>query len=342
MLKRNLVSVCLASVALITSGCAEVYAQGVAQEVARDFAKIESFKGRVVERGALEGGDELVSDVVYAKALRGRLEVASPAKHAGELFLYDSKRMVMWFPQALFGVEVVGFENPSDKEVFNHIKRLTREAMGAYAFSLRSENRKVAGERAKEWRIIPTRRRTFRMRHTSWNHSRYAMPLKVEMKDAKGAPWYEMEFESIEYNQPIPDATFEFEFPENAVVFRWDLSAPGITAEEARRKLNFDLRLPTKLPAGHKIGKIIKSPHCFPAVVVTMNKGASWLSLTETRYIEGIYKPRGKQVPVGDVTGHLSFLGAFSSVTWVVGNTQMTLTGNISFPQLLEVAASVE
>ncbi len=341
MTKKGL-AVTTALIALVSTGCADVYAQGVARKVANDLDKIDSYTGTVVERGAIEGVEPLVSKVVYEKPFRARVEVVSPAKHAGEMFMYDGKRMIMWSPTALVGIEVTGFESPNKREVYEHIRRLTSEAMSAYAFSLRSEYRKVAGQRATEWRINPTRRHPFRVRHSVWNHSRYSMPLKLEIKDAGGKEWYAMEFETIEFNKPIAATSFDFEFPENAVVFRWDLSAPGITVEQAKRQMNFDLRLPKKLPKGHAVGKIIKSPHCLPAIVVTMNNGASWLSLTESRHIEGIYKPRGKQVNVGERIGTLSFLGTFASVTWVVGNTQLTLTGNLSFPALLDIAASVE
>jgi hypothetical protein len=167
------------------------------------------------------------------------------------------------------------------------------------------------------------------------------MPLRIAIADPAGAPWYHMQFESIAFDQPVADDVFTFTFPRNAVVFDWDAAAPGISLADAREEMNFAVKQPGYLPRGHRLGKVIRAAHCLPMITLRMNDGASVLSLTETRDMGLAQPPPGKQVQIGAHTGVLSFLGPFATVTWVADDTLLSLTGNIGYPELLAVAASV-
>lgn len=327
--------ICVATV----TGCADVWAQGIARRVANDLDKIERYSGRVVERG-LDGG-EVVSDVWYRKPSQVRVEIVEPADRAGELFIADGDRVVMWWPQALFGVEIRGVEVPDAAAVRRHVERLTRSNMRAYAFALRSESRRVAGHRARQWRVVPTRRAPYRFRHTAWTHARYSMPLKMELLDGDGELWYGMELSRLDFATPIAGERFAFEFPANAVVMRWDLGGESLSLDEARKQMNFAVKMPASMPAGHRIKKIVRSNHCIPALVIDMSRGATSLSLTQSRHL-GLAAPvRGKTISIGPREAQLSFLGPFASITWVEGETLLTLTGNLGFPDLIAVAETI-
>lgn len=330
----------LLALLLLISGCADVWAQSIARRVANDLNKIDGYTGRTVEAGLIDG-TTVTRKISYQRPGYIRVETESPAMHAGELFIYDGQRIVSWWPSIGFGIEITGLSVPSRKPVLAHIKRLTRTSLKAYGFSLRSENRSVAGQRAKEWKIVPTRKAPFRMKHTSWNHAKYSMPLQMEFRDQLKQLWYSMKFESIDFAATISDDTFKFEFPESAIVFRWDLSVAGISMERARELTNFEVLVPSKLPKGHSVQKIIKPENPIPMLALIMDRGASQLSLTQSRHNGSPILPLGKKIAIGDATGSLSFLGPYTSITWVQSGTQLTLSGNLSFPDMIAVANSV-
>jgi outer membrane lipoprotein-sorting protein len=325
---------------LLLAGCADAWAQSMSRQIARDLERMESYQGVTVEDHISDDGP-VRRRVTYARPWRVRVETLAPAAHAGELFLYDGAELVMYWPKQQFGIRVRNLPAPTRAELRRHIERLTRDNMAAYAFSLRSQSARVAGQTTYEWRVIPTRASSNRHRHTVWNDRRYPMPLRIAIAGQDGAPWYDMRFESIAFDQPIPDDTFAFTFPKNTVLFEWDAADPGISLADAREQMNFAVKEPSYLPRGHSLGKVIKAAHCLPMITFLMNDGASVLSLTESRDMGLAEPPPGKTVQVGEHTGVLSFLGPFATVTWVADGTLLSLTGNVGYPELLAVAASV-
>ena len=249
---------------------------------------------------------------------------------------------MLWWPHELFGVEVRGLPNPNEDELKAHLRRETAGALGAYSFTL-EDREPVAGTTTNRWKVVPKRAAPHRFVHRSWNHERYSFPLKMAFEDAAGAPWYAMEFRAITFGQEVPPETFAFEFPPNAVVFRWDLRDAGIPLAEAQRTMNFDVRLPTYLPEGLELKKLVRGKHELPMVTAVMHSGATWVSLTEDRHLGGhLALPVGRPVAIGETQGALSFMGPYTVVSWALGNTHLTLIGNVAFPELLKVAASVE
>ena len=325
---------------LLVAGCADAWAQSMSRQIARDLEKMQSYEGVTVEEH-ITGDGPVRRRVTFARPWRVRVETLAPAAHAGELFLYDGAQLVMYWPAQRFGIRVRNLAAPSRADLRRHIERLARDNMAAYAFSLRSQSARVAGQSTYEWRVTPTRATPNRHRHTVWNHRRYPMPLRVAIADSAGAPWYHMQFESITFDQPVADDAFAFSFPRNAVVFDWDAGDPGISLPDAREQMNFAVKQPSYLPRGHQLGKVIRASHCLPMITLMMNDGASVLSLTESRDMGLAGPPPGKEVRIGAHTGVLSFLGPFATVTWVADGTLLSLTGNIGYPELLAVAASV-
>ncbi len=317
-----------------------MWARGIASDVAGGLDKIASYHGTTVETGL--GDHPVVRAVTFGKPSLVRVETLEPAEHAGELFLYDGDTLVLWWPQSLFGIRIHGVHTPDHAAVLAHLERLTRDNLKSYTFALRSEDERVAGRSTLAWAVRPSHRAPNRMVHTVWNDERTTLPLEMTFYDDKNAPWYHFEFRELVFDQPVAKDTFAFEFPENAVVFEWDLDAPGITLDDARRKMNFTVMTPTALPAGHAIHKIVRSTATLPMIILEMDRGASILSLTESRNLAISAPPLGKAVTVGGQPAVLAFLGGFTTVSWVKDGTLLSLTGNLGFPEMLAVAESVE
>ncbi len=76
---------------------------------------------------------------------------------------------------------------------------------------------------------------------------------------------------------------------------------------------------------------------------VIMEKDARKMSLTQFRAVgQDWIAQTGVPVEIGQRMGYLNFFGPFSSLSWIQGNTAMTLLGNIPYTELIATAASVE
>jgi outer membrane lipoprotein-sorting protein len=326
------------AILVLVAGCTQVWAGGIAKKIANGLASIKSYQGVTVEKGV---GVEVQRSVLYARPWQVRVETLTPGPHAGELFVYDGNTMTLWYPQQLFGVRIHNARPPSAAEALHHIQRLTKVNLDAYTFALQDENAHVAGQRALEWNVRPARRAPYRMQHRVWNHDPSTLPLKMEFKQ-DGNPWYGFELQELRFDVAIPENAFTFTFPKKAVVFEWDLDAPGISLDEARDSMNFTVKVPSRLPAGHQIQKIVKSPHCLPMILMTMDHDGTMLSLIESRFAGEALHPVGIDITIGNVPATLSFLGAFTVITWVSDGTLLTLTSNLDFPSLIGIAESVQ
>ncbi|CAN5704415.1 hypothetical protein BH11MYX1_BH11MYX1_26430 [soil metagenome] len=327
--------------AIALGACAEVWAGSIAKNVANGLGSIRSYRGATIEKGLAEIPIE--RSVLYAKGGLVRVETTTPGAHQGELFIYDGQAITLWSPQALFGVRIRGIHAPSATETLHHIERLTKTNLDAYTFALEDEGARVVGQRAMQWRVRPARRAPLRFEHRVWNQESTTLPLKMEFTRDGQALWYSFAYSELAFDVPIAPDAFAFAFPKNAVVFEWDLDAPGISLAEAREEMNFKVEVPGKLPAGHAIQKIVRSPHCLPMIVIAMDHDGTMMSLVESRAgFSGDAKALGIGITVGGQPATLAFLGAFTTITWVKDGTQLALTSNLDFPSLVAVAESVE
>ncbi|HEY4180071.1 MAG TPA: sigma-E factor regulatory protein RseB domain-containing protein [Kofleriaceae bacterium] len=325
--------------ALGAMGCTDVWAGNIARDVAAGLKSIDTYRGTTKEVGIDDAPVE--RSVVYAKPYRVRVETTTPGPHQGELFSFDGNTTTLYYPQLMFAVRIRGAHPPTDAEALHHIERLTKTDLNAYTFQLQSENARVAGQPALDWVVRPAVRAPYRMVHRVWNHAGTTLPLKMQFTGTNGAPWYSFEFTALKFGAPVDAAEFTPTLPRNTVVFDWDLDATPISLDEARATMNFPVQLPTRLPKGHEVRAIVPSEHCLPMIAVAMDHDGSQLLLIESRAAP-TGTPLGISIPLGDTTATLSFLGSFTSLTWQREGTQLTLTGNLDFPAMIDIAASVK
>jgi outer membrane lipoprotein-sorting protein len=320
-------------------GCTDVWAGNIARDIATGLRSIDTYRGTTKEIGI--DAQPVERSVVYAKPNRVRIETTTPGVHQGELFVYDGNTITMYYPQLMFAVRIRNAHPPTDAEALHQIERQTKVNLNAYTFQLQSENARVAGQPALDWLVRPAVRAPYRMVHRVWNHAGTTLPIKMQFTAPDGSPWYAFEFTALKFHEPVDEREFTPELPRNTVVFDWDLDAQPITIAEARATMNFPVQLPTRLPSGNSMRAIVKSEHCLPMIAIAMDHDGSQLMLIESR-AAAVGAPLGIQVPLADTTATLSFMGAFSSLTWQREGTQLTLTGNLDFPTMIDIAASVQ
>lgn len=306
-----------------------------------DPLSIDSYRGRIVEHHA-GSKQRVVSEVVYRAPGLARAEVLEPRSRRGELFLYDGSSVTLWWPRHLFGVRIRGATPPSDEQLRQVLADNALWSLRRFAFTYVGRET-VAGREADRWAAEPSAEAPNLHGYETWLDAQSSLPLKVQVPDQPERPWYSMEFQEIAFGEEVDDRTFEFGFPANAVVFEWDLADPGVPVDELQRSMNFDLLLPTALPDGLEVHKIVEGRHQFPMAVVLIGDGVHTLSLTEMRHAgHPLASHTGIPVELGERTGYLNFLGGFSSITWLQGNTALTLIGDVPYAELIAIAASVE
>lgn len=341
-MRRALVATCLV---LATSSCTGLKARVMADVVTDGLLAIDGYRGRVTERGLLrdDPGGVVVKDLLYARGWKVRAEVLAPADQAGELFVCDGATITMWWPRFFFGLRLRGFEVPDDDAIEDAMLEGCRWTLEHYEPRGPGHGR-VAGREVDSWTCVPLVKRPFVDTYRAWLDAEYVVPLAVTLDDARGAPWYSMRFDAISFEAPAPDEAFRFDFPQGALVYEWDLAAPGVTLEEAQRRVEFPILRPTKLPPGHEVQRVVMSATDDPAMVaLLMHRGPRWLSLSEMPNFGPILVPPiGIPVRIGEAEGVLNFAFGSTTLSWSVGNTALTLIGDLPHSELLELAASLE
>lgn len=329
---------------LACSACTSLWANSMALKMTENLLSLESMEGELVQRKVLPDspGVDVRQKVVFQKPWKLRTEVTAPASIKGSLFLYDGNRSIVWWPTELFGMRVSNATSPVRDEVYQHLVHESSVALKEYAFSLSNVER-VAGVETNLWSVLPMVDDGYHHFHRMWMVERYSLPLKAEILDRDKKLWYGMEYQKVSFNKPLPDNTFAFEFPSNAMVIDFDYADPGISLEEAHRTMNFKVMQPGKIPAGLKVGKLVRAKGTVPMLAMIMDQGATRVSLFQSHAFGASPLMKfGKEVRIGKSQGMLSFAGPYSTIVWTRDKTQLTLIGNLSYPQLLQLAASVE
>lgn len=341
-MKNNRIMVLAALLAC--SACTSIWANSIASKMTDNLLSLESLEGELVQKKILPDAPavDVRQSVIYQKPWKIRAEVTAPASIKGSLFLYDGNRSLVWWPTELFGMRVSNISSPDRDGIFRHLAHESTVALRDYAFSM-SGVEKVAGVDTNLWKVLPMVDDGYHHYHQMWMVERYSIPLKVEILDKDKKLWYGMEYKKASFNKPLPDNAFAFEFPSNAMVIDFDYADPGISLEEARRTMNFTVMQPGKLPDGLKVTKMIRAKGTVPMLDMIMDQGGTRVSLFQSHAFGTTPLMKfGKEVRIGKNKGMLSFTGPFSTIVWIKDKTQLTLIGNLSYPQLLQLAASVE
>ena len=264
-------------------GCKSSLAFMLAKSTMADQQSVESYRGRYVEHlgiDAVTGKEQVVvREIVYDKPGKWRIEVVEPEERKGELLIYDGSQMILWRAHDHFGMRVRGAPPPTFKQLRALVYEDVRWSWDNFHTWYRGKEKQV-GRKVHVWRSYPIGDRPY-YRYESWLDAECAIPLKTWIRDTRVHEWYSMEFQQFATHVPVDPGEFTFTFPEDAIVVDWDLSRPGVAREELEKSLNFELKVPTDLPASLKIEKILPSASGTPGAVVVMRHKARVVTLGE-------------------------------------------------------------
>ncbi|MDC3379507.1 hypothetical protein OAX78_04420, partial [Planctomycetota bacterium] len=315
-----------------SGGCAAVKVHFIAGRVIDGLEETASFQGTVREQGILrdQPDTDVVSTVLYERMFKVRAEVTEPADHAGTLFVFDGDTVKIWWPRYFFGLHVSGVTVPPWDQVEDAIESNCYWAVERYDYT-RERDGWVAGRPAEVWAGRPSTHEPYVYAYTTSVDESGPMPLAVRVEDRPGHTWYGMRFDALAYDVPVPADAFAFDFPEGAVVFDWDMSDPGVTLEEAQARTQYPILVPSELPEGHSLTKVVMSSYdeLEMAALLYQHDGL-WLSLSEMPNMGPILVPElGVPVRIGSSQGVLNFVFGYTIISWPVEGTSLTLIGNL-------------
>ncbi|MEZ6186543.1 MAG: sigma-E factor regulatory protein RseB domain-containing protein [Planctomycetota bacterium] len=333
----------LALLALTLTGCTGLRAHAVAHHLATGLYAIEHYDATFSERGILRADPtvEVRKRVRYAKLWRVRAEVVEPEEHRGELFVFDGSTLTVWWPRFFFGLRVKHLEVPPRNEVGDAILWNTHWLLERYDLE-EHEAAAVAGRPVSEWSVTPDEPAPLLYPYQASMDAHFHVPLRLDMQDTDGRPFYSFRAEAIDFEAEVPDDAFAVELPEGAIVHEWDLAEEGVSLEEAERQTEFPLLVPQHLPPGHSLQKVLISEldGATGAALILSHRG-HWLSLTEIPNMGPILVPElGIPVAFGLHDATLNVVFGFYVLSWAEGTTHLTLISNLPYPELVEVAAS--
>jgi len=175
------------------------------------------------------------------------------------------------------------------------------------------------------------------------------LPLRARLTDAAGRVLASLEIEQLDLSPGLEDGVFSFEPPAGTRVLAGLFAASYPDVESAAAGLPFQPKVPGNLPAGFDLSAVnVTGEGSSRALVVTWAAatGASpaggLVSLTQSLCVEGYGPlPYGRPEKRGGIEAQVFELGDLRGVDWRQGDLSFTLFGNLSFDQLLSVAASI-
>lgn len=349
---RALLCLSLLLPVLSLGGCLQLQAQYMASAATDGLYAIEHYRARTSERGIDRADPDgvVVRELVYERPWKVRAEVVAPEDHRGQLMIFDGTGYTLWWPRFFFGMRIRGVRVPPRNEVRDALLESSLWTLRHYELDELDEG-VVAGRAVRRWEATPTEGSDLRP-YTAATDAEYHVPLQVTVPgppalNLGARPWYELRFDAIDFAAaPAPDA-FRFQFPPGAIVYEWDLSGPDVTLEEAQARVEFPLLYPQRLPRGHQLERIVMTRHEDSQMVAMLfPKRGRWISLTEVENLGPILVPElGITVQIGAGErareGVMNFAFGFTVLSWAEGNTALTLIGNLPWPELLEVAATI-
>jgi hypothetical protein len=332
---------------LLAAGCSGLWTELAAAEIASGLLATPDYRGQMVERGILPDrpGVNVVREVVYGRPGRILIRTLSPADRAGDLFIHDGTSATYWYAAEKIGVRVRGITPPDESGVREHVHMLVAAALKDFAWSSPGAE-KVLGRPVTIWQATPLVKGPAYLALKEWRDNAYEWPLRLSISADDGSLWYGYEFTALQLPPatPVAASEFTFDFPPNALVFEWDLHDAPLTLEQARTQMNFTVREMKALPPGRSVRAHVKARGQVPMLMSLADGGGSWLALTQNRSMtRGPYALAvGKPVQVGAAKGYANFAAGSTWISWVLGDTELQLSGNLPWSDMLTIAQGVQ
>jgi sterol desaturase/sphingolipid hydroxylase (fatty acid hydroxylase superfamily) len=318
--------------------------------------EVRTLRGVVEERGVLPGRPEIavVSRVSFDAPDRFRAEVLAPDELAGDVLALARGELVLFSRARNVAVRVRNV--PALDDLGRRRLLEERGALDALRYDYdEGPADSICGRRVLEWTARPRAPSAGAAALAAEAHvwlepERPAWPLRIAIANPWGGPAYSLRFLSISAGgadastEPPSAGEPPDAIPDSASVVELDLARPPLELAAAEAAADFHLLEPADTPLGLVRTRIVRARGRYPPVFTFVFERAPFL-VTVTEIADhgspGVIE-RGMPVTIGGAAGRLAFFGDLAMVDLHRAGVRVTLLGNVPYPELLRMAASLE
>jgi outer membrane lipoprotein-sorting protein len=333
MLKALLVTLILIS----SVGCEAVMQNWQKARMLEHISRIQSYHGTLKETGILDSKEDLVSEITYKAPGHYSIVTKAPAKFAGTQMTYDGTTLQIYYPQTHFAI------------VTRNMKPITEKDYGKIVDDTFAHNTKMLSYELGRTSTVagyPVIDINFKARHpdsavmngTTQVYDQYSFPLSAFIKFTGGAD-YSFTFTKISFNEgkELP----KLEIPRDAIISEWDLNSKSYTEAELKKEAPFKFTLPQ--PKDMKLARIIRQTGPVPAFTAMYENHPYTVSVIMLRNygINLVPTGRGIKMEAGTVTGELIPNPHVNTFSFIKGEAQYILVGNVPVETILAMAKEI-
>lgn len=328
-------------VILSTCGCEAAFREWQRERLLSHVAKLQSYQGTIVESGILDSNEDLVSEISYQRPGQYATTVIAPDAHSGSKLSYDGTTLQIFYPKTKFAIVYRNLKPLSDADQKSLLEDQFNTNMEMYVYELGKE-KQVAGLKTIELKFGPKVPSTGLVSGgSSQIYDEYSFPLAGDLFFGKHR--YSYRFKEIKFNEKKNEKGFSFPIPKDTIISDWDLSSPAVPEAEVKSSAGFKFNLPTELPRKMSLSKIIKQKGPIPAFTAIYEKHPYFMNIVffKNYGFSAAPKGRGIKIQAGPVSGELVPNPHISSFSFIAGDTQYIITGNVSAEAIVATGTSI-
>jgi len=342
---KPIAAVLLVLAAVLISGCTDqMSADQIAARMEAQHKSIEDFSATMVMTSSFAGETENTQVLIMTKTPdKTRSELIEPAELAGTVMVRNGSTMWTYDPAKN---QVTKMALPEDEPFEIDYTELVKDLMDENEISYKgTENLDGRSTYVIEATPKDEADREFTSKTRVWVDCENWMLLGTEMYDNDGNPVMKVQYMDVTFNTGIPDSEFIFEVPEGCEVVEEsfeDMMPEGITLEEARANLNFDVKTPLYLPDGYEFDHAIMFGE---EVSLIYTDGSEQLYLGEqvSGAVDQPVQEMGEPeiVSINGTDGEFASMFGMNTLQWSAGGIDYSLSGTLAKEDMVKVAESV-
>jgi len=330
-------------IAAVLTGCSGSTEEKIYKRVHSKLAGLESYacEAEIYIKGNKEPGEFRVKQW-FAVPDKYRLEVLEPAIMKGKTTVFDGKRLWIYYPyiDQVFLAEDV--EAESEESLF--IGFFLRDMLETE--NIQHYMEEVDGTPALTLEIPVKGENRYFYKQKLYINAKDLTPIRLTVLDVNNNITVGVKFNNFNYNPVLAPDLFNSEKASVSMVYEeWDASGMFLQSlEDARDYIGFAPLVLDAVPQGYTVDIIqVLDGAGGRALLSSYKSQGDSFTIIQKIYNKdgGDFKPEGEILDLGGRTAGYSEIEGMRKVTWIEGNIQIDITGNISRGLLLTIAKEI-
>lgn len=330
-------------VAAVLAGCSGNTEEKIYRRAHSKLAGLESYvcEAEIYIKGNKEPGEFKVKQW-FAVPDKYRLEVLEPGIMKGKTTVFDGKRLWVYYPyiDQVFLSEDIETEN--EENLF--IGFFLRDMMETE--DIRYFLEEIDGTPALAIEIPVRGESRYFYRQKLYLNARDLTPIRLMVLDANSNITVGVKFDNFNYNPVLDPDLFNSDKASVSMVYEeWDPSGMFLQSlEDAGDYIGFAPLVLNAVPQGYTIDVIqVLDGSGGRALLSSYKSGGDSFTIIQKIYSKdgGDFNPEGEILNLSGRTAGYEEIEGMRKVTWIEGNIQIDVIGNISRGLLLTIAKEI-